>query len=80
MDLTSGSGRVPNYKYNDVYLEQLEIKCRSFINLEDILLKAGFTLVDQLPEAKEGEAVPTAVLDLTNPAKDSLIKLFSDEK
>ena len=80
MDLTSGCGRVPNYKYNDVYLEQLEIKCRSFINLEDILLKAGCTLVNELPEAKEGEAVPTAVLDLTNPAKDSLIKFFSDEK
>lgn len=80
MDLTSGCGRVPNYKYNDVYLEQLEIKCRSFINLEDILLKAGCTLVNELPEAKEGEAAPTAVLDLTNPAKDSLIKFFSDEK
>ena len=80
MDLTSGCGRVPNYKYNDVYLEQIEIKCRTFINLEDILLKAGCTLVNELPEAKEGEAAPTAVLDLTNPAKDSLIKFFSDEK
>jgi hypothetical protein len=61
-------------------LEQIEIKCRTFINLEDILLKAGCTLVNELPEAKEGEAAPTAVLDLTNPAKDSLIKFFSDEK
>lgn len=80
MDLTSGNGRVPNSKYSKVYLEQLEIKSRTFIDLNDILTKAGFTLVNEVPEVAEGEKAPTVVLDLTNPAKDDLIKLFSDAK
>ena len=80
MDLTSGNGRVPDRKYNKVYLEQLEIKCRSFISLNDILDKAGFTLVNELPEVAENEAKPEVVLDLTNPSKDSLISLFSEAK
>ena len=80
MDLTSGSGRVPNSKYSKVYLEQLEIKSRTFIDLNDVLVKAGFTLVNEVPEVAEGETAPKVVLDLTNPAKDDLIKLFSDAK
>ena len=74
MDLTSGNGRVPNNKYNKVYIEQLMVKCRSFVSLNDILVKAGFSLVNEAPEDAK------IVLDLTNPAKDSLIKLFSDKK
>lgn len=80
MDLTSGNGRVPNSKYSKVYLEQLEIKSRTFIDLNDVLVKAGFTLVNEVPEVAEGETAPKVVLDLTNPAKDDLIKLFSDAK
>ena len=76
MDLTSGNNRVPDHRFSQVYIEQLQIKCRSFINLNDLLEKAGFTFVNEVPELLDGKT-PEIALDLTNPAKDSLIKLFS---
>ena len=76
MDLTSGNNIVPDHRFNNIYLEQQQIKCRSFIGLNDLLVKAGFTLVDSIPESPDGKTAEI-VLDLTNPAKDSLIKLFS---
>lgn len=74
MDLTQGSGRVPNQKYAQVYIDNLKNKCRSFIDLRPILDKAGFTPVaDDDTETKVG-------LDLTQLSKDTLIDLFSTEK
>lgn len=72
MDLTSGTGRIPNHKYAQVYIDQLKNKCRSFVSLNDILKLAGFTFVEDTDEETE------VVLDLTNPDKDDLIKLFAD--
>lgn len=69
MDLSAGNSRVPNNKYAQIYIDQLKNKCRSFIKLNDILEQAGFTFVDD-PDVEVG-------LDLTNPDKDALIKLFA---
>lgn len=75
MDLAVSGGRVPNHKYAQTYIEQLKNKCRTFVSLNDILTQAGFTFVDDSFEETEDQKVG---LDLTNPDKDSLIKLFAD--
>ena len=71
MDLTQGSGRVPDRKYTQVYIENLKNKCRSFVDLKPILEKAGFTFVEDDDEKTE------VALDLTQLSKDTLIDLFS---
>lgn len=71
MDLTQGSGRVPNQKYAQVYVENLKNKCRSFVDLKPILEKAGFTFVE------DGDEKTEVALDLTQLSKDTLIDLFS---
>lgn len=72
MDLSVSGGRVPNHKYAQVYIDQLKNKCRTFVSLNDILTQAGFTFVDANDEETE------VGLDLTNPDKDSLVKLFAE--
>lgn len=72
MDLTQGGGRVPNHKYSAVYLENLKNKCRTFIDLKPILMKAGFTFVEDEDADVE--------LDLTQLSKDTLIDLFAQKK
>ena len=72
MDLTQGCGRVPNTKYADTYVDIIKNKCRTFIDLQSVLEKAGFTFVED-PE-KEVQ------LDLSQLSKDTLIELFAEKK
>lgn len=68
LGLTMGNGRVPNEKLNEIIHQQMMNKLDSFVDLGNILLEAGFTLVDNDQPAE---------LDLTTPSKDVLIKLFA---
>ena len=75
MDMGTGTRRVSTSgKYVNTVIESMKQKAQCFIPLKEILLRAGFT---EWEPPKEGEEEkPEDVLDLTNPEKDSLIKLF----
>ena len=68
VDLTSGCRQVTAADMNEIVQEQLKIACDSYVGLERLLQLAGFQKVGESEDAE---------LDLTNPAKDQLIKLFA---
>ena len=51
---------------NEIIQQQFKIACQSFVNLNELLEKAGFTKSEEEAE-----------LDLSVPTKEQLIKLFS---
>lgn len=61
---TGGHSRVPSVSMTKIIEEQSEIKANSFIGLEDLLVAAGFELVEE-----------EADIDLTQMSKNDLIKL-----
>ena len=66
VDLGAGTSRISTSKRADIINRQLFKKADSFVELKEILEKAGFEFVDE-----------DAELDLSNPSKDDLIKLFA---
>jgi hypothetical protein len=74
MDMDTGNNRVSSasrLKYGSVVMEALQKKAKCFIPLKDILMKAGFTLLDS-------EFEVDADMDFTNPTKDMLIRLLAN--
>jgi hypothetical protein len=74
MDMDTGNNRVSSasrMKYGSVVMEALQKKAKCFIPLKDILMKAGFTLLDS-------EFEVDADMDFTNPTKDMLIRLLAN--
>lgn len=61
-----GHRRVPNQNLIDIMNRQLKVKAKSFINLNDLLVKAGFEIVED-----KGD------LDISQMSKNDLIKLLS---
>ena len=67
-DFSSGKHAVAKTgKYISDIVKALKFKMRGFIDLEKILLKAGFTVDEENPE-----------IDFTDLNKDTLISLLSD--
>lgn len=75
MDMGTGTRRVSTSgRYVNTVIDSMKNKAKSFISAKEILLRAGFTTWEP---PKDGEAEkPEEILDLTNPEKDALIKLF----
>jgi hypothetical protein len=70
MDLCSGGRSVSYYsKHEKAFIETMCDRTRCFVDLKNILLKAGFV------ETKEDEAPD---IDFTNPEKDTIINLLSN--
>lgn len=61
---TGGHSRVPSVSMSKIIEEQSKVKANSFIELEDLLIAAGFELVDE-----------DADIDLTQLSKNDIIKL-----
>jgi hypothetical protein len=61
---TGGHSRVPSVSMSKIIEEQSKVKANSYISLEELLIKAGFELVDE-----------EADIDLTQMSKNDLIKL-----
>ena len=61
---TGGHSRVPSVSMTKIIEEQSKVKANSFIGLEDLLVAAGFELVEE-----------EADIDLTQMSKNDLIKL-----
>lgn len=75
MEMGTGTRRVSTSgKYVNTVIESMKQKAQCFIPLKEILLRAGFTMWEPPKEGEEEK--PEDILDLTNPEKDSLIKLF----
>jgi len=70
MDMTSGRGRVASGKYADIIVDAMKKKAKSFIDLKEVLFRAGFEIVE-----KDSETKPD--IDFTNLEKDTLINLLS---
>lgn len=66
--INAGTGYklVPTMSRNEIIQQQFKITCQSFVNLNELLEKAGFTKSEEEAE-----------LDLSVPTKEQLIKLFS---
>lgn len=74
MDLGSGGHRVSTSgRYVDAMLKSMKRKTKCFIPLEDILLRAGFSIWEP---PKDGEEADKPDLDLTALEKDTLIQLL----
>jgi hypothetical protein len=74
MDMQTGKGRVSTGKYAPIIVEAMKKKAKSFIDLKEILLRAGFTLWEP---AKEGEDEVKPDIDFCNLEKDTIINLLS---
>lgn len=74
MDMQTGKGRVSTGKYAPIIVDAMKKKAKSFIDLKEILLRAGFTLWEP---AKEGEDEVKPYIDFTNLEKDTLIQLLT---
>lgn len=74
MDMQTGKGRVSTGKYAPIIVEAMKKKAKSFIGLQEVLLRAGFTMWQP---AKEGEEDVKPDIDFTNLEKDTLINLLS---
>ena len=74
MDMQTGKGRVSTGKYAPIIVEAMKKKAKSFIGLQEVLLRAGFTMWQP---AKEGEEEVKPDIDFTNLEKDTLINLLS---
>lgn len=61
---TGGHSRVPSVSMSKIIEEQSKVKANSYISLEELLIKAGFELVEE-----------EADIDLTQLSKNDLIKL-----
>lgn len=70
MDMTSGKSRVASGKYAKTIIEATKKKAKSFIDLKEVLFRAGFEILD-----KDSEVV--ADIDFRNLEKDTLINLLS---
>ena len=70
MDMTSGKGRVASGKYANIIVDAMKKKAKSFIDLKEVLFRAGFEIVE-----KDSETKPD--IDFTNLEKDTLINLLS---
>ena len=70
MDMTSGKGRVASGKYANIIVDAMKKKAKSFIDLKEVLFRAGFEIVE-----KDSETKPD--IDFTNLKKDTLINLLS---
>ena len=66
IDTGTGYNLVPTMSRNEIIQQQFKITCQSFVNLNELLEKAGFTKSEEEAE-----------LDLSVPTKEQLIKLFS---
>lgn len=66
IDTGTGYKLVPTIDRNEIIQQQFKITCQSFVNLNELLEKAGFTKNEEEAE-----------LDLSVPIKEQLIKLFS---
>ena len=74
IDMQTGKNRVSTGKYAPIIVEAMKKKAKSFIDLKEILLRAGFTLWEP---AKEGEDEVKPDIDFCNLEKDTLINLLS---
>lgn len=74
MDMGTGKGRVSTGKYAPIIVEAMKKKAKSFIDLKEILLRAGYTLWEP---AKEGEDEVKPDIDFCNLEKDTIINLLS---
>ena len=74
MDMGTGKGRVSTGKYAPIIVETMKKKAKSFIDLKEILLRAGFTLWEP---AKEGEDEVKPDIDFCDLEKDTIINLLS---
>ena len=70
-DLQCGNSRVSSVMTSDEYGQVLARKARSFVDLRQLLLDAGFK------ERKRSTKDSPILLDLSDPNKDTLIELFS---
>ena len=78
LNLNTGNGRVSRTNPSDMF-EIFRRKAASYINLKDILLKAGFVEYDENDEEMNALENHGIGLDLTDLKKDTLISLFSNE-
>ena len=70
-DFQSGDSQVSSVMTSDEYGQVLARKARSFVDLKQLLLDAGFK------ERKRATKDSPILLDLSDPNKDTLIELFS---
>ena len=70
-DFQCGNSRVSSVMTSDEYGQVLARKARSFVDLRQLLLDAGFK------ERKRATKDSPILLDLSDPNKDTLIELFS---
>ena len=74
LDMQTGKGRVSTGKYAPIIIEAMKKKAKSFIGLQEVLLRAGFTMWQP---TKEGEEEVKPDIDFTNLEKDTLIQLLT---
>lgn len=74
MDMGTGKGRVSTGKYAPIIIGAMKKKAKSFIDLKEVLYRAGFTMWQP---AKDGEEEVKPDIDFTNLEKDTLINLLS---
>ena len=74
MDMGTGKQRVSSGKYAPIIIEAMKKKAKSFIDLKEVLYRAGFTMWQP---AKDGEEEVKPDIDFTNLEKDTLINLLS---
>lgn len=74
MDMQTGKNRVSTGKYAPIIIDAMKKKAKSFIGLQEVLLRAGFTMWQP---AKEGEEEVKPDIDFTNLEKDTLIQLLT---
>lgn len=65
-NLSNGNRRVSNSNRNNIIQEQFKVKSNSYVELEDILVKAGFEFVEE-----------NADIDLSQLSKNDLISLIA---
>lgn len=86
-DLSAGSQRVSTSTAADIIQKQMKNKVESYIDLKPLLEKAGVDVIYEpkmVPDPEdESKMIPLdaddyELVDLSNPSRDDLIKLFSD--
>ena len=86
-DLSAGSQRVSTSTAADIIQKQMKNKVESYVDLKPLLEKAGVDIIYEpimVPDPEdESKMIPLGaddyeLVDLSNPSRDDLIKLFSD--
>lgn len=85
-DLGAGYGRISDAKAADIIHQQMKNKVESYIDLKPILQKAGANVIYELPKVPDPDDETKEItltaddfecIDLSNPTRDDLIKLFA---